>query len=150
MSVAIPQLNEHGLLPTGVHPCTLDELEQRFDGGGFGTHRYNLILKLRRYVPLVKASNLVAWLGIDGSFVTSKDQPGDIDILLVLHADHDYARVLTQEQSQPLSKKWVGSRFEFDVFSAPEGTPPCAEWLEFFMQVKGKPDLRKGILKVVP
>jgi len=150
VSMAIPALNEHGLLPPGIHPCRLEELEGRFDGGGFGSHRYNLILRLRRYLLLVKESRLVAWLAIDGSFVTDKEKPGDIDIVIVLHAAHDYARILTEEQLQPLSKKWVASRFEFDVFEAPEGTPRCEELIAFFMQVKGKPDLQKGILKVTP
>ncbi len=149
MSLPIPTFNELGLLPPGIHACSLDDVAERF-GGGFGSHRYNMVLKLRRYVVLVRSTGLVAWLAIDGSFVTSKDQPGDIDLVVVLHANQDRAAVLTEEQRQPLSRQWVGSRFEFDVFPAPEGTRRCIELLEFFMQVKGRPDLRKGIIRVTP
>ncbi len=80
----IPTLNEHGLLPPGIHPCTLEELEGRFDGGGFGSHRYELILRLRNFLTEVRKVTFVAWVAIDGSFVTAKEEPGDIDIVLVL------------------------------------------------------------------
>lgn len=147
--MAIPEFTEIGLLPSGVHTCTLDELQDRFDGG-FASHRYKLFLRLRAYLQRVKGTGLAAWVAVDGSFVTTKEAPGDIDLVVVLHSSHDYAAVLTEEQSQVLSKKWVTRHFEFDMFTAPEGSAELREWLEFFMQVKGRPDLTKGILKVTP
>jgi hypothetical protein len=147
--MAIPEFTEIGLLPAGVHTCTLDELQERFDGG-FASHRYKLFLRLRAYLQRVKGTGLVAWVAVDGSFVTTKEQPGDIDLVVVLHPSHDYAAVLSEEQSQVLSKKWVARHFEFDMFTAPEGSDELREWLEFFTQVKGRPGSTKGILKVVP
>lgn len=87
---------------------------------------------------------------MDGSFVTTKETPGDIDLVVVLHAAHDFTAVLTEEQSETLSKRWVARHFEFDMFTAPEGSAEFREWIEFFMQVKGRPDVTKGILKVTP
>lgn len=149
MSMAIPEFTELGLLPAGLHDCTLDELQRRFDGG-FASHRYRLFQRLRSYLLRVKDCGLVAWVAVDGSFVTTKEAPGDIDLVVVLHATHDCAAVLTEEQIQILSKKWVSRHFEFDMFTAPEDSAECREWLEFFTQVKGRPDLTKGILKVKP
>ena len=147
--MAIPEFTEVVLLPPGLHTCTLDELQRRFDGG-FASHRYKLFHRLRSYLQRVKDCGLVAWVAVDGSFVTTKETPGDIDLIVVLHASNDYASVMTEEQSQTLSKKWVARHFEFDMFTAPEGSDEYREWLEFFMQVKGRPNLTKGILKVTP
>jgi hypothetical protein len=71
----IPGLNDAGLLPPGVHDCTLDELRQRF--GVFQTtdRRPKLFDKLQQLVQEAWATGFVAEIIVDGSFVTAKPDP---------------------------------------------------------------------------
>ena len=40
--------------------------------------------------------------------------------------------------------------FRFDILVAPEGSVRYEQYVNFFQQVKERPGLRKGILKVLP
>lgn len=71
----IPPHNPDGLLPHGVHTAGWDELEQRFATTPW---RSQLLAGFRRAcVALAAAGCGQVWL--DGSFVTTKDVPGDFD-----------------------------------------------------------------------
>lgn len=80
----VPPLNEHGLLPAGAHVCTPDEMKASFvDAFETSSTRHalfggwlNLRNALRRFVPVTE-------IWVDGSFVTDKPDPGDIDVLIV-------------------------------------------------------------------
>ena len=150
MRMAIPDLNAHGLLPPGIHECTLDELADRFSGEGFGSPRHKLVLRLRAFLAEVRKTRFVAWVAVDGSFVTAKAQPGDIDLVLVLRSDFDPAFTPSPHEESVLSHRWVARKFEFDSFWAVEGTPLFDKQIAFFQKVKHHADLTKGILKVVP
>lgn len=74
--MSIPSFDpETGNLPPGIHEATWSEFTQRF---GFSARRQALLVGLRR------ALDVFAQVGcrrvyIDGSFVTSKEDPGDYD-----------------------------------------------------------------------
>jgi len=73
--LVIATFNEDGFLPPGIHWTDWPEFVQRF---GLTTHRNKLIQ------GLVESSQKLASAGcraiyIDGSFVTSKEHPGDFD-----------------------------------------------------------------------
>ena len=73
--MSIPELRDDGLLPEGIHATSLDEIRERY---GFTLRRRNLLEGLDRAVKnLADAGVKVVFL--DGSFVTNKQQPGDID-----------------------------------------------------------------------
>ncbi|MBK9387847.1 MAG: hypothetical protein IPN34_23775 [Planctomycetes bacterium] len=145
--MAIPELDDVGLLPQGVHACTLQELADRFRGTGFSGTRGRLVQRLERYLQELRETGLVAWVAIDGSFVTAKVDPGDIDLVVVLRSDCDISRIAI---TPALSRKWVAKHYEFDAMVAVEGTNTCAGHLQYFEQVKNRPGLTKGILQVVP
>ena len=146
----IPAFTDHGLLPTGLHECTVAEIRERFGGSGYGAGRHELMARLEDYVRDLRTTQLVAWVIVDGSFVTSKEVPGDIDLLVVLPKDHDMQRELRPFEENPLSRRWVAKRYQFDAFTAVEGTSYLDEHTAFFQQVKGSHQLRKGLLKVIP
>lgn len=76
----IPPLNEHGYLPPGVHQATVEEIAARF---GAGTpERQELMQSLRWLVEMCKRDD-VARLVVNGSFVTSKPDPADVDCVLL-------------------------------------------------------------------
>lgn len=77
--MAIPPFNEKGLLPEGIYPCTLEEAQERF---ATSEHRTNLWSQLTQVIGIMKEAKLSGILLIDGSYVTDKTVPGDIDTIL--------------------------------------------------------------------
>lgn len=71
----LPALNSDGLLPPGIHLAEWDEVWT-----GFGTtpHRRRLLSGFRRAITALKNAGCQT-VYLDGSFVTSKDRPGDFD-----------------------------------------------------------------------
>jgi len=92
--VPIPSLNAEGLLPLGIHDCSLPELRVRFASFQGSDHRARLFTRLEELVGVMQRSGLFEALLIDGSFVTGKPAPNDIDLLAVLRPGHDFERDL--------------------------------------------------------
>jgi len=72
----IPQFNTGGLLPRGVHPATLEEVRERFGGN---ERRRQLLRGLEEALRLLRAAGCRR-VYINGSFVTAKERPSDIDV----------------------------------------------------------------------
>jgi hypothetical protein len=85
----IPEMNEAGLLPEGVHEATLEEVRERFGRFQRTDRRPALFTKLSTHLAEVRASGFVEAVILDGSFVTAKDEPSDIDLILGLRPDRD-------------------------------------------------------------
>jgi hypothetical protein len=149
-AVPIPDLDAEGLLPEGLHDCTLDEVEARFGQFTRSDRRVDLVRHLRTYCTELKGVDVAGFLVLDGSFVTAKEEPGDIDILLALRSDADLAQDFRPFEYNALSKRRVKARHPFDLLVAPEATEAYEKHLAFFSQVKGRPGLRKGLLRVAP
>jgi Family of unknown function (DUF6932) len=144
----IPTLDRRGLLPMGLHPCTLEEIREEFGGFQGSDIRPRLFEALRSYVAEARSSAVVAWLVVDGSFVTGKQAPGDIDLLVVLPSDHDFSGMLRPAAYNVVSRRRVRKSHGFDILVAAERTPEFDQYLAFFQEVKDEPGLRKGILRV--
>lgn len=71
----IPQFDERGNLPPGMHEADWDELEKRF---GDSARRDQLLAGLREALLVLRAAGCRTAY-IDGSFVTAKEEPGDFD-----------------------------------------------------------------------
>ena len=76
---SIPEFDEHGHLPEGVHDCTLPEIGERF---GWNDHRQKLVDGLIACVQNEIRPDFQQPVLVDGSFVTDKPEPGDVDIAL--------------------------------------------------------------------
>ena len=76
----IPELNEHGYLPAGVYQATLDEVVARFGRGN--EQREAQAQSLEWLAPLCIRAGITRIL-INGSFVTNRDQPNDVDCVLL-------------------------------------------------------------------
>ena len=85
--MAIPDLDDDGFLPEGVHECSLDEIDQRFGGNQSAVRRSALFAKLREYIQELRSTGMAAGLIVDGSFITNKTEPNDIDLVLILLRD---------------------------------------------------------------
>ncbi|MBN8227239.1 hypothetical protein JYK02_06905 [Corallococcus macrosporus] len=73
--MAIPNFNEDGNLPAGIHEAEWEEVKIRFGGSG---HRRSLLRGLEKAMKLLKMAGCTR-IYIDGSFVTSKKSPRDFD-----------------------------------------------------------------------
>src|SRR5688572_16803624 len=92
--MAIPALTAEGYLPEGVHDCTLDELRGRFGQFQGSDARCRWFDRLQSFVRDAAATGFVNSIIVNGSFVTSKDIPNDIDLVLVLKRGHDFSALL--------------------------------------------------------
>ena len=82
-SMPIPSLLATGLLPVGRHDATMVEVQAAF--GSLNTTRMELYRKLEEFVELSKTFGVFRRVYIDGSFVTDKPTPGDIDSVLEMN-----------------------------------------------------------------
>lgn len=71
--------NGHGLLNPGFLDCTLACIE---DALLFTEHRIQLWADFKQAIELIKAAGFDFDLYIDGSFVTDKQLPNDIELIL--------------------------------------------------------------------
>lgn len=72
----IPPLTISGELPEGVHLATMNEVEFCF--GNWNNQRRKLFRGLKKVIIVFKAAK-VRKIFIDGSFITNKEEPLDID-----------------------------------------------------------------------
>lgn len=86
---------------------------------------------------------------IDGSFVTTKPDPNDIDLVLVLPASHDFSADLPGAQYDILAQKRVRKRFGFDILVVKNGSESMDQAVAFFQQVRQQPGVRKGLLEIL-
>jgi hypothetical protein len=145
----IPAFNERGWLPEGIHDCTLDEAGSRFGFFQQSDRRPHLWQKFVEFLGEVKPTGLVKHVILDGSFVTSKPDPNDIDLLLIVDTNHDFSATLRPSQYNLLAQKRVRKRFGFDIVVVKDGSDNLQQAIEFFQQVRQKAGWKKGILKIV-
>jgi hypothetical protein len=81
----LPDFNEFGDLPEGIHPASLAEVVARF---GSGTpQRVAVTDRLRRIYQLVAATGYLDRLVVFGSYVSDVNEPNDVDVILVMRND---------------------------------------------------------------
>jgi len=137
----IPDLNAEGLLPVGIHQATLIEVKEIF---GDSSERRMFLMKslIIALSNLYMAGAVNVW--IDGSFVTVKEIPGDIDVCWEYHPNIDF-KIL-----DPIflkSQEEIKKNYGLHVF--PTGVFVGEDWVSFFQRVKRPVTARfKGILFV--
>jgi Family of unknown function (DUF6932) len=80
----IPYFNDDGYLPPGIHRATLEEIAARF--GQESELRQVQIESLRWLVDLAQRAGAQR-IVVNGSFVTDKLEPNDVDCVLLIGAD---------------------------------------------------------------
>jgi predicted nucleotidyltransferase len=130
----LPSFDTHGHLPPGVHPASADEIEERFGIFVVSDRRLRLFAKLKQFMALCRASEIVVKVFLGGSFVSAKSDPNDIDIILVLSSDVDF-NTLTAVQATVLDRDALRRVFrgsDLDVLVVREGTGRLQTAIEFF------------------
>jgi hypothetical protein len=131
-----------------VHAWSIDEIRSRFGTFHGSDVRPRLFEKFERYLTEVQKSGLVLAVVVDGSFVTAAPAPDDVDLILLLRHDHDFAAELRPFEYNVLSGRHARRYYQADVFAAVEGSVLAAEYLEFFTRLRDDPKRRKGVLRV--
>ena len=103
---------------------------------------------LRALIEEVRRADLFVEVLIDGSFVTAKKAPNDVDLVLVVRAGHNFRAELRPDQYNLFSHRHVRRRFGFDILVAEAGDADYVVSTNFFQQVRGLPEKRKGILRL--
>lgn len=138
----IPEFNAIGNLPAGEHPATWQELLDRF---GYTPWRCQLLAGLREALLLLRAAGCRRAY-IDGSFVTTKEVPGDFDACWdVQGVDFDLVddRLLTFDRGRATQK----AAFHGELYMTDSRTDPQGRlFLDFFQT--DRDGNRKGILVV--
>jgi hypothetical protein len=142
-------LGVDGLLPEGVHDMSLADVKARFGSFTSTDQRPRLYDKLEELVEAASAVDFVRFLIVNGSFVTAKPDPGDIDLIVAIDPAVLGRSSLTARDYNLLSSKRLRHSFPFDVFVAPEGSGAYREYLDLFSKVKGVPGARKGVVRLV-
>lgn len=149
----IPELQD-GVLPEGIHHCTLEEVKNTFGQFRRSDRRPQLTERLARYIQDARNSGVVSAVLIDGSYVTAKEEPGDIDLIVALRPDFDLAEEMRPLEYNIQSKPMVRKLYGFDVLSAADDSEAYLRLLDFFSCVKpNDPDQktnqeRKGLLRI--
>ena len=146
----IPNLDGNGLLPVGVHDCTLVDIREVFGLFRTSDRRIRLTAKLAEYLQQLGEAQIGRYLYVDGSYVTAKEEPDDIDLLLILREDVDLGGEVPPFEYNARSGKYVKKKFGFDFFFGFEGDPSADRVLSLFRRVKDSPaDTEKGLLRVI-
>lgn len=89
--MALPEFDENGDLPPGVHRATLTEILERLGRGSL--QRCAVADRLRRIYELVTSTGQLGRFVVFGSFVTAKADPNDVDIVALMEDTFDLASV---------------------------------------------------------
>ncbi|HVC94173.1 MAG TPA: hypothetical protein VND64_10810 [Pirellulales bacterium] len=139
----IPQFRADGYLPEGLYRATEAEVTFRF--GSSTRSRRRLILRVRRWIALGREVGAKRFL-IDGSFVTAKKEPNDIDAVIAIPIDFKQMVEQGFEPAVELEEMLLSRRPE-EIFAA-EDEDDWDEWLEFFSRTREVDGRRKGIVEV--
>lgn len=140
----IPAFRPDGYLPEGLHLA--DEAEVTFRLGSGTPRRRRLVLRFRRWLELARQIGARRFL-IDGSFVTAKSEPNDIDAIILLPADFQ-SQVERNFESALQLEQMLLTRSPEELFAA-EDEVDWNEWFEFFTRTRESDGRRKGLVEIM-
>ena len=133
------------MLPRGLYDASLQEIRQTF---GFNSRRKALVDGLERYLRLWDQHQVLESAIVDGSFVTDKAEPGDIDLLVVPKPEALYTQTF-----EDLVHQLCDDRNETKDMFGCEAFPVTGSdsenyrgWIDFFSQ--GREGGVRGLLRL--
>lgn len=136
--MSIPTLESNGLLPSGVHECSLDDISAQFT---WNDHRTRLFTSFRLFLVSEIKPKFPYPILFDGSFVTDKELPSDTDVVLDLSGATDaqkwQALVFMQSNQDRIMQDY---RVHFWI-----NLPGLKDFAAFFQYVGVKTASAKGL-----
>lgn len=109
----IPNLNDAGELPIGIHQATINEVIAQF---GSGTLKREIMsTRLQRIYQIVKETGNLQQLIIFGSYITVKPEPNDVDVVIIFSDDFDLT-VCSEEVKRLLDHQQAENEFGASIF----------------------------------
>jgi hypothetical protein len=150
----IPALEPIGLLSPGVHDAALSEVEAAF--GSANDRRKELFQKLTQFVDVAKHFALFSAVYLDGSFVSDKSAPGDIDAVLEMGYQNLAKLLIHPSKMAILDHDAVKAAYEVDLYFEPAGATTPQDMRVFFQRIRIEDAIlrkvdrltRKGIIRV--
>ena len=143
--MALPDLNDIGDLPEGIYKATIDEVIIQFGSGT--AQRKKVTERLLHIYQLVKDTNHFQRLLIYGSYITSKQAPNDIDVVIIFDDDFDIT-ACSDEVKKLLDHHQASNEFGASIFYIRPSLilQPLDEFIEGW-QFK-RDGTRRGIIEV--
>ena len=139
----IPEFRADGYLPDGLFLATEAEVTFRF--GASSRRRRRLILRLRRWIELAREVGALRLL-VDGSFVTAKLTPNDIDAVILLPPNFEQQIEDGNPSALELEEMLLMRRPE-EMFAA-EDEEDWNEWVLFFSRTREADSRSKGLVEI--
>ena len=144
----IPPFNDDGWLLEGIYDCTIDEAAVRLGSFQNSDRRPQLWARFTEFIREAKVCGFMKAVLVDGSFVTTKPDPNDIDLVIVVAAAYDFSKDLSPSQYNLLAQQRVRRRFGFDIVVVKDGSEDLEQAVAFFQQIKQRPGVKKGLLRI--
>ena len=132
-----------GYLPEVLFLASEAEFTFRF--GTQSRRRQRLIHRVRRWIELAKLVRAMR-LFIDGSFITAKPEPNDVDAVVLLSNDFEMQIAANSEAAMELEEMLLTRRPE-EIFAA-ENDTDWNDWIEFFSRTREPDGRRKGLVEI--
>lgn len=139
----IPEFRPDGYLPVGLFLASEAELTFRF--GTSNRKRRRLVHRVRRWIELARLVQATR-LFIDGSFITAKAEPNDVDAVVLLPTDFETQLGADFEGAVELEEMLLTRRPE-EIFAA-ESDEDWNDWDEFFSRTREPDGRRKGLVEI--
>jgi len=140
----IPEFNKYGNLPAGIYKSSITSIEKIF--GTNSEKRILLFNNFRKFLELLSPfKKKIKRLILDGSFVTSKESPGDIDCIMIIENNFRFTPEIVEELS---NSKRLYKLYNIHLFMFEEkNIENYRKILNFFSKDR---DLKpKGIIEVI-
>lgn len=142
----IPEFDENGHLPPGIHEATFDEIIKRFSLPKSRTRR-SRTKSLQAFYSFIRP--YAKEIYIDGSYTTRKSAPNDVDIVVFLRDGFSLTNKFRQRLLKFLSKK---THLQI-IISVPgdKDSEDRAKWHVAYFQQNDRdfnPPVNKGIIRV--
>lgn len=111
--MSLPNLNDAGELPIGIHQATIDEVIAQF---GSGTLQREIVAaRLQRIYQIAKDTGNLQQLIIFRSYITAKPEPNDVDVVIIFSDDFDLT-VCSEEVRRLLEHQQAENEFGASIF----------------------------------
>jgi hypothetical protein len=146
----IPPLDVRGVLPEGLHDATDDEIEIQFGSFNGSDVRVRLFERLTSFLAAVRFWGNADEILIDGSFVTSKQRPTDIDIILVYRRDFNLQSEVRPQEYNLVNKTRARRVWGFDIKPVTADSPARDAWIGYFSKDTRSGLEGKGLVRITP
>jgi hypothetical protein len=145
-AVPLPEFNNQGDLPPGLHKVPLPEILNRFGKGSAARQEATAVLQAIHH--LVTATGKLERFVLFGSYITAKAEPQDVDIVLVM-SDSFSIDVCNEETQVLFDHQRAENEIGASVFWLTPGALLRGSLEDFLLRWGTKRDLTvRGIVEV--